>query len=242
MSEGPIVLALDAAGAACSVAVAAGDTLLAAERIDSAHGQAEHLMPLVERAMRRAGYAAADLDLIAATVGPGSFTGLRAGLAAARGIALALERPLLGITGFAAVAAGPAVTAADAADPACALLVALDSRRADLYAQVFDPWRRPRGAPFAVMPARLADRVAAAVGAAPLLIAGDAAGRAAAALATRPAVRLVADSAPDAQGVWRAALARWRAGERATEARPLYLHPPSTTSPNRVTLPGPAGR
>lgn len=230
MSEDPIVLALDAAGLASSVAVAAGDELLAAERIDSAHGQAEHLMPLVEQAMRRAGLAAADLDLIAATVGPGSFTGLRAGLAAARGIALALDRPLLGVTGFAAVAANLAIAAGSEA----ALLVALESRRADLYVQVFDARRRPCGAPAAVMPEQLAGAVAAAVGAAPLRVAGDAAGRAAAALAARPSVRLVPDSAPDAQGVWRAALARWRAGERVAEARPLYLRPPGVTFPGRA--------
>ncbi|MGH7040024.1 MAG: tRNA (adenosine(37)-N6)-threonylcarbamoyltransferase complex dimerization subunit type 1 TsaB, partial [Stellaceae bacterium] len=166
MSEAPVVLALDAAGLASSVVVATGETLLAAERIDSAHGQAEHLMPLIEQAMRRAGLAAADLDLIAATIGPGSFTGLRAGLAAARGIALALDLPLFGITGFAAVAADLAVTGGGAA-----LLVALESRRADLYVQVFDARRRPCGAPLAVMPEQLAEAVAAAVGAAPLRVA-----------------------------------------------------------------------
>ncbi|MGH7098829.1 MAG: tRNA (adenosine(37)-N6)-threonylcarbamoyltransferase complex dimerization subunit type 1 TsaB, partial [Stellaceae bacterium] len=166
MSEAPVVLALDVAGLASSVAVATGETLLAAERIDSAHGQAEHLMPLIEQAMRRAGLAAADLDLIAATIGPGSFTGLRAGLAAARGIALALDLPLFGITGFAAVAADLAVTGGGAA-----LLVALESRRADLYVQVFDARRRPCGAPLAVMPEQLAEAVAAAVGAAPLRVA-----------------------------------------------------------------------
>jgi tRNA threonylcarbamoyladenosine biosynthesis protein TsaB len=232
MSQDPFVLAIDAAGAACSAAVAAGERLLAAERVESAHGQAEQLMPLIERTMRRAGLAAADLDLIAATVGPGSFTGLRAGLAAARGIALASGRPLFGVTGFAAVAAGPAVAAADrTADTDYALLVALESRREDLYAQLFDRLRQPCGAPFAVMPAGLAEAVEDAIGAMPLRIAGDAAGRAAAALTCRPSVSLVADSAPDATGVWRAALARWRQGVRADGARPLYLRPPGVTLP-----------
>ncbi|MGH7110274.1 MAG: hypothetical protein ACREFK_07580, partial [Stellaceae bacterium] len=57
---------------------------------------------------------------------------------------------------------------------------------------------------------------------------------AAAALAIRPSVLPVADSAPDARGVWRVALARWRAGERAAEARPLYLHPPGITLSGRA--------
>lgn len=232
MSQGPFVLAIDAAGAACSAAVAAGERLLATERVETAQGQAEQLMPLIDRTMRRAGLAVATLDLIAATVGPGSFTGLRAGLAAARGIALARGLPLFGITGFAAVASGPAVAAAEmAADTDYALLVALESRREDLYAQLSDRLRRPCGAPLAVMPAGLADMVDAAIGAMPLLVAGDAAGRAAAALARRPAVWRVADSAPDATGVWRAALARWRQGVRAEGARPLYLRPPGVTLP-----------
>lgn len=232
MSDDPVVLALDAAGAAVSVALAAGDALRAAERIEGLHGQAERLMPLVERTVRRAGLAPAALDLIAATVGPGSFTGLRAGLAAARGIALALRKPLFGVTGFAAVAAGPALAARGAA--AGCLLVALDSRREDLYVQFFDGRGRPCGAPCAMMPERLAAAVAAAIGAAPLFVAGDAAGRAAAALTGRPAVSLVADSAPEAQGVWRAALERWRQGVRADEARPLYLRPPGVTLPRRA--------
>lgn len=224
------MLALDAAGLASSVAVAAGERLLAAGLVESAHGQAEHLMPLVDRVMGEAGLAAADLDLIAATVGPGSFTGLRAGLAAARGIALASGRPLIGVTSFAAVAAGLAV-----ADCACALLVALESRREDLYVQFFDRQRRPCGEPCAVMPAGLAQVVDVAVGAMPLRVAGDAAARAAAALAARPLVTLVADSAPEARGAWRAALARWRQGARGDEARPLYLHPPGVTLRSGVT-------
>ncbi|HJU19015.1 MAG TPA: tRNA (adenosine(37)-N6)-threonylcarbamoyltransferase complex dimerization subunit type 1 TsaB, partial [Stellaceae bacterium] len=167
MSEGPFILALDAAGLACSVAVAAGEALLARERVDSPHGQAERLMPLIEQAMEKAGLAAAALDLIAATVGPGSFTGIRVGLAAARGIALATGKPLLGVTGFAAVAAGPAAASCPAEG---LLLVALESRREDLYVQVFDRLRQPCGAPFAVLPGRLAQSLAFA-GAAPLAVA-----------------------------------------------------------------------
>jgi tRNA threonylcarbamoyladenosine biosynthesis protein TsaB len=231
MSGGPVLLALDAAGSACSVVAAAGDALLASVRCATTHGQAERLMPLVERAMRQAGLAAAALDLVAVTVGPGSFTGIRVGLAAARGIALATGKPLFGVTGFAAVAAGPALSAA-AADGA--LLVALESRREDLYVQLYDRERRPCGDPVAVMPARLAPVVGAVIGAAPLSIAGDAAGRAAAALSCRHPIAAIPDSAPDAVGVWRAALRRWRQGAHAGEVQPLYLRPPSITLPNRV--------
>jgi tRNA threonylcarbamoyladenosine biosynthesis protein TsaB len=231
MTANPFLLAIDAAGAACSVAVATGDTLLAAVRVETVHGQAEYLMPLVERTMRAAGRAVAALDAIAATIGPGSFTGLRAGLAAARGIALARSLPLFGVTGFAAVAAGPALETAAAEG---VLLVAIESRRADLYVQLFDERRRPCGEPVAVMPAQLAGMVGAIAGARPLLIAGDAAERAGAALSCRSDVVILAGSAPDARGVWRAALARWRQGARADDARPLYLRPPGVTLPGRA--------
>src|SRR6266851_9911888 len=93
----PVILALDSAGLACSVAVALGDRVLGAERIEGMHGQAEALLPMVDRAMRKAGLPPAALDLVAATVGPGSFTGIRVGLAAARAIALATGARLIGV-------------------------------------------------------------------------------------------------------------------------------------------------
>src|SRR5258708_19583473 len=96
--SGPVILAIDSAGLACSVVVAVGDTILSTERVETRHSQAEALMPMVDAAMRKAGLPPAALDLVAATVGPGSFTGIRVGLAAARGIALATGAHLAGAT------------------------------------------------------------------------------------------------------------------------------------------------
>src|SRR6516162_1830595 len=132
----PVVLAFDSAGSTCSVAVAVGDTILCAERILTVHGQAEALLPMVDAAMRKAAVPPAGLDLIATTVGPGSFTGIRVGLAAARGIALATDARLIGVTSFVATAAG---TAQSNLSETRFLLVALESRREDLYIQFFDP-------------------------------------------------------------------------------------------------------
>ncbi len=189
------------------------------------HGQAEALLPLVDEAMRASGLTVAALDLVAVTTGPGSFTGIRVGLAAARGIALAANLPLLGVTGFEAAAAG----AAAAMDGRC-LVVALESRRADLYVQLFDGHRNSLCEPVAVLPEALAalaeDEVAAGQ---PLALAGDAAGRAMEALAGRPGVRILTDLPPPAVGVARAALRRWRNGEHAGRATPLYLRAPDAT-------------
>jgi tRNA threonylcarbamoyladenosine biosynthesis protein TsaB len=207
------------------VAVAAGDRVLCVEHRAMAHGQAEALLPMVDRAMREARLAASDLDFVAVTTGPGSFTGIRIGLAAARGIALALDVPLIGVTGFEAAAA--AVCDPDPGDQF--LLVALESRRADLYVQLFNPARHALGAPAAVMPEALPGIVTGAAGGNPLAITGDAAVRAAAALAAGGCVSVVEDGEPAAIGTLRAALRRWRRGERDNPARPLYLRSPDVT-------------
>jgi tRNA threonylcarbamoyladenosine biosynthesis protein TsaB len=230
--SGPVVLAIDSAGLACSAVVAVGDTILSTERVETRHSQAEALMPMVDAAMRKAGLPPAALDLVAATVGPGSFTGIRVGLAAARGIALATGAQLVGVSSFEAVAAS---LAQGLAQPDCGdvqfLLIALESRREDLYVQLFArPWN-PVGPPASMMPAALGEAMNAAVGAAPLLIAGDAAQRAALVLSNCADTIIVEDSAPDAIGVLRAGLHRWRSG--AVDApRPLYLRPPDVTLPS----------
>ena len=92
------VLAIDTALAACSAAVLDTDYggIIASESLPMARGHAEALMPLLARVMQDAGMAFRDIDRIAVTTGPGSFTGLRVGIAAARGIALAAGKPAVG--------------------------------------------------------------------------------------------------------------------------------------------------
>jgi tRNA threonylcarbamoyladenosine biosynthesis protein TsaB len=222
----PVILALDVAGSACSVAVAAGDTVLSAQRIPAVHGQAEMLLPMVDTTMRKAGVPPTVLDLVATTVGPGSFTGIRIGLATARGIALATGAKLIGVSGFEAVAAA---LAAPNRDYCPFLLIALESRREDLYVQFFDHLRGLLDEPASIMPGALGRAVDEAIGAAPLLIAGDAAQRAADALCKRPHTSVLEDSAPDAVGVLRAALYRRRLRGRDGTPRPLYLRAPDVT-------------
>jgi tRNA threonylcarbamoyladenosine biosynthesis protein TsaB len=223
-----VVLALDSAGSACSVAVGLDEKVIAEERIDTMHGQAEALLPLVDRTMRDARQEPAALDLVVATVGPGSFTGIRAGLAAARGITLATGARLLGVTSFEAVAV---LAARSACSEARFLLVALDSRREDLYVQFFDPCGDALRGPAAITPVLLGETVAAIIGANPLLIAGDAAQRAAAALAQRRDTPVLEHSAPGAVGTLRAGVRLLRLGNAADAPRPLYLRPPDVTLP-----------
>jgi tRNA threonylcarbamoyladenosine biosynthesis protein TsaB len=221
-------LALDSAGLVCSVAVSLNEEVVAEERIGTLHGQAEALLPLVDRAMREAGQMAAALDLVVATVGPGSFTGIRVGLAAARGIALATGARLLGVTSFDAVAVR---AARNDGSETRSLLVALESRREDLYVQFFDPHGDPLREPAVIMPVLFREAVAATIGANPLLIAGDAAQRAVAALEQRRDTAILEDSAPGAVGALRAGLRLLRLGKAADAPRPLYIRPPDVTLP-----------
>ena len=221
------MLAIAATGLTSSAAVAVGDRVLAAERHDSPHGQAEALLPLVDVAMRRAALPPVAIDTVAVIVGPGSFTGIRVGLAAARGIALAAGARLIGVSGFAAVAAAVAPVGGAYGGH---LLVALDSRRADLYVQLFMIGSGAAlAAPRAVPPDCLGSLIDDLAAGTALLVAGDAASTAAAVLAGR--CDIVADSAPDALGVAAAALRQIQSGAATEPARPMYLRPPDVTLP-----------
>src|SRR5260370_17421200 len=107
-----LILAIETALDACAAAVLDTDAskIVAQESQPMKRGHAEALMPLIARVMNASGVAFAALDRIAVTTGPGSFTGLRVGLSAARGIALAAGKPVVGLTTLAPYAA-PAVPA-----------------------------------------------------------------------------------------------------------------------------------
>lgn len=195
------------------------------------HGHAEALFPMIERVMAAAGLAPSQLDAVAAAIGPGGFTGIRVGLGAAHGIALALGVRLVGISSFAAVAA----RVAGEGDAGCeSVLVALDSRRADLYVQLFArDAATPLAGPQALLTDRLGDYVARFAKARDVLIAGDAAEATEAALGSRFRCTLARDSAPDAKGVAAAALRDLGSGAMDGRVRPFYLRPPDVTLPRR---------
>lgn len=143
------LLALDAATAACSAAVWVDGRIVARRHEVLERGHAEHLVPMVEAVMDEARLVYAALDGVAATVGPGSFTGVRVGLATARALALAADRPLVGVTTLAALAEA----VPDAARDGRCVLVALDARRGQVYAQAFDARGAPMAEPVAIAPA-----------------------------------------------------------------------------------------
>ncbi len=219
------ILALDTATSACSAALWRDGRVRARRFAVMARGQAEALMPMLGEVLAEAGSGMAELDLLAVTVGPGAFTGLRIGLAAARGLALAAGLPCLGVTTLEAVAHG--VPPAERRD--ASLLVALDAKRADVYAQAFGPGLRPLGAPRALLPESLGDLVPDGA----VVVAGDAAETAAGALAAAGIGASMSSAAglPDAALVAEIAARRWRPGEALEAPSPLYLRLPAATLP-----------
>jgi tRNA threonylcarbamoyl adenosine modification protein YeaZ len=212
------ILAIDTALEACSAAVLdTREGVLARESKPMTRGHAEALMPLVRRVVEQASVDFAALDRIAVTVGPGSFTGLRVGIAAARGIALAAGKPAVGITTLAAFAA-PLF----AVDESLPVVVAIDARHGHVYLQAYGPGGRTLVSP------RLASlrdvlRLCGASGA-PRLV-----GTAAALVASewpareRPPLFVDQRGAPDID--WIAQLGA-AAPEPTEHPKPLYLRAP----------------
>jgi tRNA threonylcarbamoyladenosine biosynthesis protein TsaB len=224
MADSRIILAIDSSGAACSAALWADGAIVAHRFEAMSRGQAERLMPMIRAAMAESGRAFPDLDLIAVTVGPGSFTGLRVGLATARGLSLAGGIPALGVTTFdAALEALPRTATAGRA-----IAIALDSKRGDLFVQFYDRERLPLGGPQILPPAAL--RRAAPPG--PLFIGGDGAAAMASQMAGDDDVALALPG-PCIDAAHVAALAA-RVGQAALlPPVPLYLRPADVTAPVR---------
>lgn len=216
-----LILAFDTTAAAVSVALWRDGAVLARVQAVMAQGQAEALMPAITRIMASAGETYAALDRVAVTAGPGSFTGVRVGLAAARGLGLAAGKPVIGVLSTEVLAAS--VPRAERSDANVRVLAAIDTKRGDLYVQLFDHALRPVNDVRAIAP----EALAAWMEPGPVVVVGDAAAIAVAALGPRARLS-VAPALPDA-GV----LAQL-AAERAPVAGgplPVYVRPPDAVVP-----------
>lgn len=202
------VLALDTCLSACSVAVLDGDRVAASACEPMERGHQERLAPLAREVMAQAGLAFTDLDRIAVTLGPGSFTGLRVGLAFAKGLGLALGRPVIGLGCL-------EVLAAPYAEEPGRTLALLPGRGDAVCRQVFEGGAAlgpPELVPLAALPDL--SPVARIVGAAGL------------ADGLFPGAERLAAAFPDA------VLAARLAMDRAPEAlAPLYMRPPDARLP-----------
>jgi tRNA threonylcarbamoyl adenosine modification protein YeaZ len=215
------ILALDTSMGACSAALITRDggarrVFARAERM--ARGHAEALMPMVDDIMRESGIAFGALDRIAATTGPGSFTGVRIAIAAARGLALVTAAKLFGSDSLTVMAREARDLGVTGGAP---FAVAVDARRGMLYLGLYDEASRRRDGPILIAPDDAANllprdlRTAVGSGAVRLAEVAIASG-------LRVAAQLT-DLEPN--GVALAALAE-ESGETVPSLRPLYLRPP----------------
>jgi tRNA threonylcarbamoyladenosine biosynthesis protein TsaB len=212
-----LVLALDCATSACSAALWHDGQIMARRYAEMARGQSEALVPMIAQCLDQAAIELARVDLLAVTVGPGAFTGIRIGLATARALALATGKPLAGIASPLAVAAG--VPRQDRT-----ILSVLDSRREELWVQAFGPDLEPLGETLALAPAEIAARWANQ----PTVVAGDGGPL------VLPLLPLAAPAdapqAADAATVAALAARLWPQG-RTLSPEPLYMRPADVTMP-----------
>src|SRR6202795_241875 len=220
-----LILAIDTALDACAAAVldTNANKLLAHESLPMKRGHAEALMPLIARVMKASGVAFAALDRIAVTAGPGSFTGLRVGLSAARGIALAANKTAVGLTTLAAYAAP--IVSENGEHP---VISAIDARHDQVYFQVVSgdgsSLIGPRVGP-------IEEALGASRFGAPHLV-----GNAANILAARWAAHAPPPFKVDAQGAPDIAWVAWLGAAVSPDtapARPYYLRAPDATPPKQ---------
>jgi tRNA threonylcarbamoyl adenosine modification protein YeaZ len=149
-----IILAIDTAGVDCSAALydSAGGRILSAVSEPIGKGHAERLMAVIDRALEEANQTLAAVQRVAVVVGPGSFTGIRVGVAAARGLALALKVPAVGITTLEVLA-----RSYQDRHEGQSVVAAMDAKRGEVYAQAFAADGSAVTQPAALAPEQVSD-------------------------------------------------------------------------------------
>jgi tRNA threonylcarbamoyladenosine biosynthesis protein TsaB len=193
----PLILGFDTSAAHCAAALLSGDTLLAQAHQDMARGQAEALLPMLDWVLSQGGAAWGDLAALGVGVGPGNFTGIRISVALARGLALGLGIPAIGVSLFDAKAHGLPRP----------LAVVEDARRGEVYVQEFMPQPEP--------PLLVNTSDVHGFGAFPVT------GSAAAAWAAGTGGNMLAEAYPLAEAIARVALTRL--GTAQARPAPLYI-------------------
>ena len=228
------ILAFDTALNACSVAITDDHDVLAHIHEKRRRGHAETLMPMIEGLMGGIGLAYRDIDLIAVTVGPGTFTGLRIGLAAARGMSLAARKPLVGITTLEALAAAVPQGMAQG----CPVIATADARRGEVYLQSFNMKNdNDIISPLSSPKACKIETALASTGLEKAFIIGSGG----ALLRSQPGFDetryqlLNLDEDPDARHIARIALERGAPPPNSTSPAPLYLRAPDAKLPGGQT-------
>jgi tRNA threonylcarbamoyladenosine biosynthesis protein TsaB len=213
------ILALDSAVARCSATIVDDGAVVAGYQRDLERGHATVLPAMVRDCLREAGLHAADCDLIAVTVGPGSFTGIRGGLALAQGIAVAAGRPVIGVT------VGEALADSLPQLGGRILWCATTSRRGRIFLEAGDQILS-----LAVSELPRPDGLVA--------VAGGAAADVASRLAAMGVNVMLTDARlPSGRHIAEVAGRRFAGAIRPLAAEPLYVDPPEAKLPGRMAPP-----
>ncbi len=215
------ILAFDTCYGACSAAVLRSACDACFEHFELRQsGHAERLIPIISAVMVEAGLAFSDLDRIAVTVGPGSFTGTRIGVAAARALAASTSLPVIGVTTLEVIAETFAVLEGDTSPPE--VLVAIEARNNQVYAQIVSLSERKQSSVPALM---THSEAASLLPDAACTIVGSGAERVAALVNARSAPLFVFSAQLEPRAAILAQIAMRRDAD-AEPVRPLYLRPP----------------
>ena len=139
------ILGIECASSSCSVALLSKGEIISSDKVTLSSGYPEILVPMIQRVVNVSGIDYRDIDIFASSVGAGSFTGVRVGLATARAMALSLGKRSSGVSNFVASAYMVPFSEREKHE---AILVALETRREDFYVQFFLPDLRPFSSPF----------------------------------------------------------------------------------------------
>lgn len=220
------ILAIDTALSNCSAAIWEDGEVLGVNSIELSRGHVEVLMPMIKNLMAKTSANFSDIDMIAVTIGPGSFTGMRTGLSAAHGLALALNIPVHGVTTFEAVAFS-VFRQLNKGAKSLPLFVVLETKRADFYFQQYTADGSPQNEPIAALPEAIIQLLPNC----PIRVAGDACDRFLDAVPENKIgnIKVVNECRfPFSEHVAEIAGNRVHSAKKAT---PFYIHPPAAKLP-----------
>ncbi|MDG1021795.1 MAG: tRNA (adenosine(37)-N6)-threonylcarbamoyltransferase complex dimerization subunit type 1 TsaB [Emcibacteraceae bacterium] len=227
------LLALDTTLGACSVALVEDDKVVSKKKEVRARGHVERLLPMVDESMKEAELVMSDLSSIVVTVGPGTFAGVRIGLSAAKGMALALNIPLIPVTSLEALAYEFALEKANFSGQ---IAVAIDARRGELYFQVFDIVKTnissladAEAVPLELIPQKINDNIKIIIGSGAELLG---------AILTDSEIKFSTKiQHPTAEIIAQLALNYKERETNSDHVKPLYLRAPDAKLPSKNIMP-----
>ena len=231
IAERSTLLGLDTAGASCSVAIMRDGEVLANRLEEMRRGQSERLLPIVQNVLDETGLELLDIDGFVTTIGPGGFTGVRIGLAAAQGFSLACNKPLVGVTNFEALARA---VPEEERIPGQIITVMIDAKRADIFIQCFDEKLQPLTGPFAAAP----DQIDAQLPSGTLLLVGDGVDQAEETLRQSDRCIVISKTRPKVDAKYLLAKAHEENlfSQLKVRLKPLYLRAPDVSLPKKKQI------